>query len=55
MQMKLGIAAAALGLLATVSAFAAEVASGLKPGASTTVFNVVDVSGPNKGRQLCYR
>ena len=53
--MKLSIAAATLGLLAAVSAFAADVSSGLKPGASTSVFNVVDVSGPNKGRQLCYR
>ena len=53
--MKLGFAAAVLGLLTTVSAFAADVASGLKPGTPTSVFNVVDVSGPNKGKQLCYR
>jgi hypothetical protein len=35
------------------SAFAAD--SGLKPGTPTTPFQVVDVSGPNKGKQLCYR
>jgi len=50
--MKLGLAIAALGLMA-VSAFAAE--SGLKPGASTTPFDVVDLSGPTKGKQLCLR
>jgi hypothetical protein len=50
--MKLGLAIAAASLMA-VSAFAAD--SGLKPGTSTTPFQVVDVSGPNKGKQLCYR
>jgi len=44
---------AAAGLLA-MSAFAA-VESGLKPGTFTSQFQVVDVSGPNKGKQLCYR
>ena len=52
-EMKWGYAVAAAGLMA-VSAFA-TVDSGLKPGARTTAFQVVDVSGPNKGRQLCYR
>jgi hypothetical protein len=51
--MKLGIALAAMGLLA-VSASAA-IDSGLKPGTPTTPFQVVDVSGPKKGQQLCYR
>lgn len=51
--MKLGLAIAAAGMMA-VSAFAA-VESGLKPGTGTTAFQVVDVSGPNKGKQLCYR
>jgi len=51
--MKLGLAVAAAGMLA-VSAFAA-VESGLKPGTPAPPFDVVDVSGPNKGRQLCYR
>ena len=51
--MKLGLAVAAVGMLA-VSAFAAA-ESGLKPGTPTTPFQVVDVNGPNKGKQLCYR
>jgi hypothetical protein len=52
-QMKLGLAIAAASLMA-VSAFAA-LESGLKPDTPTTAFDVVDVSGPNKGKQLCYR
>ena len=51
--MKLQLAAAAATMLA-VSAFGA-VESGLKPGAFTPPFQVVDVSGPNRGKQLCYR
>ena len=38
-----------------VTAFAADVTSGLKPGDKAGFFEVVDVSGPNKGKQLCYR
>ena len=51
--MKLGLAIAAAGMMA-VSAFAA-VESGLKPGTPATPFQVVDVTGPHKGEQLCYR
>jgi hypothetical protein len=54
--MKLGLAIAALAVLAG-SAFAADakkLESGRKPGEGMSVFDVVDVSGPNKGRQLCY-
>ena len=36
-----------------VAAYAAE--SGLKPGAAPGAFQVVDVTGPMKGQQLCYR
>lgn len=55
MVKKAVFAVAAAGVLA-VSAFAAgKVASGLKPGAEVGAFQVVDVSGPNKGKQLCYR
>ena len=51
--MKLGLTIAAAGLLA-VSALAAEkIESGLKPGEKTSAFQVVDVSGPKKGTQLC--
>lgn len=53
--MKLGLALAAVGLLATSAFAAANVASGLQPGTSTSAFQVVDVSGPHKGQQLCYR
>ncbi len=40
------------------SAFAAtrdRPKSGLPVGESTDPFNVLDVTGPNKGRSLCYR
>jgi hypothetical protein len=52
--MKWGIAAAALSLLAGAFAFAAP-ESGLSVGERTEAFQVVDVTGPNKGKQLCYR
>jgi hypothetical protein len=51
--MKLGLAIAAVGMTA-ISAFAA-VESGLKAGAPAPPFQVLDVSGPKKGQQLCYR
>jgi hypothetical protein len=51
--MKLGLMVAAASMLA-VSAFAA-VESGLKPGTPVGPFQVVDVNGPNKGKELCYR
>jgi hypothetical protein len=51
--MKLGFLVAAASSLA-VTAFAA-VESGLKPGTTPGAFQVVDVTGPNKGKQLCYR
>lgn len=38
-----------------VTALAADVTSGLKPGDKASFFEVVDVTGPNKGKQLCYR
>lgn len=47
-------AVAAASLMA-VAAVAAPVASGLKPGQGVGAFQVVDVTGPNKGKQLCYR
>lgn len=39
---------------ATVSV-AAELESGLQVGASAGAFNVKDITGPSKGRSLCYR
>lgn len=53
--MKLGIAIAALGLLAGSALAAEKIESGLAPGTPVGAFNVVDVSGPHKGEQLCYR
>ena len=38
-----------------VVAIAGDVTSGLQVGESTKAFNVKDVTGPNKGRSLCYR
>lgn len=43
-------------LVATAGVFAAEkVKSGLQPGDAPGAFNVLDVTGPNKGKKLCYR
>lgn len=52
MLKKLALGAATLSLMATV-AFAAP-QSGPQKGGAPTVFDVVDVSGPRKGSQLCY-
>lgn len=45
--------ALALGVLG-VSALAGTLASGLQSGEHMSPFDVTDVSGPNKGRTLCY-
>lgn len=51
---KLALSIAALGIL-SIGAFAAEkIQSGPQPGQRMGAFDVVDVSGPNKGKQLCY-
>ncbi len=42
-------------LFATSFATAGEVESGLECGSSPGAFNVKDVTGPNKGKSLCYR
>lgn len=42
------------GLFSTL-AMADDLESGLKVGVSPGAFNVKDVTGPNKGRSLCYR
>ena len=52
-KLKLGGFLAAACLM-TVTAFAA-VKSGLQPGSVPGAFQVVDVTGPSKGKQLCYR
>ncbi|HLK57841.1 MAG TPA: hypothetical protein VKU00_14840 [Chthonomonadaceae bacterium] len=53
MKLKLGALIAAASVLA-VAAYA-SVESGLKPGDKPGAFQVVDVTGPSKGKQLCYR
>ena len=52
-SIKLGMLVAAVSTL-SVTGFAA-IDSGLKPGAFVEPFQVVDVTGPNKGKELCYR
>ncbi len=43
-------------LLLATSVFAGEkVKSGLQPGTPAGAFNVLDITGPNKGKKLCYR
>jgi hypothetical protein len=53
MKPKLGLTIATMAMIAA-SAFAADVKSGLQVGESTSAFDVVDITGPNKGKQLCY-
>jgi hypothetical protein len=36
-------------------AIAADLQSGLQVGDSAGAFNVKDITGPNKGKSLCYR
>ncbi len=36
-------------------AVADEIKSGLQPGEPAGAFNVLDVTGPNQGKSLCYR
>ncbi len=46
----------AIATLATAGiVIAAEVKSGLETGEAPTAFNVKDITGPNKGKSLCYR
>ena len=52
---RLGIASIALALAACGVAAAAELQSGLEVGESAGPFNVIDITGPNKGKSLCYR
>jgi hypothetical protein len=50
------LAAAGLLVLGTsVGASAEELNSGLQPGDTAAAFNVKDITGPRKGKSLCYR
>jgi len=49
---------ATVGLLVAhlgVMVLADELKSGLQPGDRAGAFNVKDITGPNKGKSLCYR
>lgn len=52
---KLLASCAALCLVASGFAVAGELKSGLEEGAHPGAFNVKDVTGPEKGKSLCYR
>ncbi len=52
----LGISAVVVSLISVGAIYAGDaVQSGLKPGESASPFDVDDVTGPNKGKTLCYR
>ena len=51
-----GLSAVVVTIVAVGTSFAGEsVKSGLKPGESVNPFQVDDITGPNKGKTLCYR
>ncbi len=52
--MNFSLALAAAGLMAASALAADKIQSSHQPGGGMTPFDVVDVSGPNKGKQLCY-
>ena len=52
---KTGLAVALASMLAVAAMAADKLQSGLKPGEQPGAFQVVDVNGPHKGQQLCYR
>ena len=45
---------AALASLASLGAAEKALKSGLQPGDRTSPFQVRDITGPNKGKSLCY-
>jgi hypothetical protein len=51
-----GISAAVVSIIMVGSCLAGDaVQSGLKPGEFVRPFDVEDITGPNKGKTLCYR
>jgi hypothetical protein len=44
----------ALASVASLMAADAALKSGLQPGDKTSPFDVQDITGPNKGKKLCY-
>ena len=56
LRLATGISAVAVSIVMVGTALAGDaVQSGLKPGEFVRPFNVDDVTGPNKGKTLCYR
>jgi hypothetical protein len=56
MKFAAGFSAAVVSIVAVGTCFGGEaVQSGLKPGGMVNPFDVEDVTGPNKGKTLCYR
>ena len=53
-RVSLGCSLAALAAIASLSAAEKDLKSGLQPGEKTSPFNVRDITGPNKGKSLCY-
>ncbi|MCH2374036.1 MAG: hypothetical protein MK538_07610 [Planctomycetes bacterium] len=49
------VSSAVLLLAATAMTAHAKTKSGLQPGEKVGAFNVLDSTGPNKGKKLCYR
>jgi len=45
----------AIAVIVAGTVVAADLKSGLQVGDSAGAFNVKDVTGPNKGKSLCYR
>jgi hypothetical protein len=51
-----GISAGVVSIVVVGTSLAGDaVQSGLKPGESVNAFLVDDITGPNKGKTLCYR
>ncbi len=51
-----GISSAVVSIIVMGTSLAGDaVESGLKPGEPVSAFDVEDVTGPNKGKTLCYR
>ena len=53
--MKRLLVSSAAVMLATSFVVAAELESGLQVGDAAGAFNVKDITGPSKGKSLCYR
>lgn len=51
-----GLSAVVVSIVAVGTSFAGDpVSSGLEPGDFVAPFDVDDITGPNKGKTLCYR